>query len=210
MTTENSNINEESRRKNRTTLILIAAVCILPVALAYGLNKMGWKPDQFGNYGELVQPALPLKEATLSLQSGETVSLKQLHHKWLLIAFSDAGCNQACLANMDKMKRLQIAQAKNQDRIQRILVLAGRNFGNQPLPDFLTSDRDLKIVVGPQTGIVSLLNDFSHNGETPLEDANRIYLVDPLGNLILRYPADADASKMHKDLARLLRVSRVG
>jgi len=66
------------------------------------------------------------------------------------------------------------------------------------------------VITGPGKSLANLDKQFTLSFGSPRSGLNRIYIVDPLGNLMMSYPADADPSKMRKDLSRLLKVSHVG
>jgi hypothetical protein len=68
----------------------------------------------------------------------------------------------------------------------------------------------MHVIVGPPEAVTELARQFTLPAGSPLDNLNRIYVVDPLGNFMMSYPADADPNGIRKDLARLLRASRIG
>ena len=68
----------------------------------------------------------------------------------------------------------------------------------------------MHVIAGPPPAVAELARQFTLPAGSPLDDPDRIYVVDPLGNLMMSYPAGADPNGIRKDLARLLRVSRIG
>ena len=192
----------------RIKMVLVLVVFLLPLGYAIYLKVTGWRPSQTTNYGSLVIPAIPLKDVRLTTVDGKAASLKDFEHHWLLVTFSGAPCNDACERNIYKMRQTRIAQGKHQMRVRRLLVLTGD-------PSTVSKDRfkdypGMVVVTGPGKGIDDLGRQFVTADGTALDGRNRIYLVDPLGNLMMSYDADADASGIRKDLGRLLRVSRIG
>lgn len=199
-------VNQSGARRK---ILLLAALFALPVVVAYALYFSGWRPASFGNHGELVQPARPIADAALMLLDGKTVRFSELHGKWALIAFSAAECLSPCERNLVKMRQVIAAQGKEAERIQSLLIVKDartRDWLNDTIKDY----PGMRAVVGPPEAVEALARQFVLPAGSPLDNLNRIYVVDPLGNFMMSYPADADGSGMRKDLARLLRVSRIG
>ena len=193
----------------RRKILLLATLFALPVVVAYGLYFTGWRPTSFGNHCELVQPARPIADVALILLDGKAVRLSELRGKWTLIAFSAAECLRPCESNLVKMRQVIAAQGKEAGRIQSMLIVKdarARDWLNYAIKDY----PGMRAVVGPPEAVEVLARQFTLTAGSPLDNLNRIYLVDPLGNFMMSYPADADGNGIRKDLARLLRVSRIG
>jgi len=198
-----------AQARARRRLLLLFALSALPVALAYGLYFSGWRPASTGNYGELVQPPRPLPDLTLTTLDGGTLRLEALRGKWLLVTFAAAECPSACEQNLDRMRRVILAQGENAERARPVFVVTdarARDWLHYAIKDYPGT----LVLLGPPSAVRALAGHFALTPGVPPEGLNRIYLVDPTGNFMLNWPADADASRMRKDLARLLRVSQVG
>lgn len=198
-----------NRAAARRKILLLAALFALPVIVAYGLYFSGWRPASFGNYGELVQPARPITDVALTLLDGKTLRFSELRGKWALITFSVAECLRPCESNLMKMRQVIAAQGKEADRVQSILVVKDAKIRDS-LKYAIKNYPGMRAVVGSSDAVDVLARQFTLTTGSPLENLNRIYLVDPLGNFMMSYPADADGNGIRKDLARLLRVSRIG
>src|SRR3989344_431408 len=198
-----------NRSAARRKILLLVALFALPVIVAYGLYFSGWRPASFGNYGELVQPARPIADAALILLDGRTMRFNELRGKWTLITFSVAECLRPCESNLVKMRQVIAAQGKEAGRIQSMLIVKDakmRDWLNYAIKDY----PGMRAVVGTSEAVDVLARQFTLTAGSPLDNLNRIYLVDPLGNFMMSYPADADGNGLRKDLARLLRASRIG
>lgn len=198
-----------NRSAARRKMLLLAALFSLPVIVAYGLYFSGWRPASFGNYGELVQPARPIADVALTQLDGKTLRFNELRGKWTLITFSAAECLSPCEGNLVKMRQVIAAQGEKADRIQSMLIVRDariRDWLNYAIKDY----PGMRAVVGAPEAVDALARQFTLTVGSPLDNLNRIYLVDPLGNFMMSYPADADGNGIRKDLARLLRVSRIG
>ncbi len=194
---------------NRFKLLLIAGLFFLPAILASILYFAGWRPSSQVNHGELVQPARPINDVALKTVDGSLLAFKALRGKWLMVYFGTSACQSACVHNLYKMRQVQIAEGKDADRITRVFVVTD---GATP-PTLLATLKDyagMRVLTGPPAAIEALAQQFVLPAGSPLAGLNRIYIVDPVGNLMMSYPVDADPSGMRKDLVRLLQVSQIG
>jgi hypothetical protein len=164
----------------RNKAVLVALVCAAPFVLGTLAYVMGWSPGRPGNYGELLAPR------TLSL-----APLAPLRGKWVLVTADAAGCDAYCEKKLYFMRQVRRAQGKDMERIERLWLLSD---GGAPRPELLAAIEGTHLA----------------RAQDPAFTAEHIYLVDPLGNVMLRFPRDPDPSRMIKDLQRLLRYSRIG
>ncbi|MCR4301536.1 MAG: SCO family protein [Sulfuricaulis sp.] len=198
-----------NRSASRRKILLLAGLVALPVAVANALYFSGWRPASFGNYGELVQPVRPIEDAALILLDDSTMRFSELRGKWTLITFSPVECLGPCERNLVKMRQVIAAQGQKADRVQGVFVVTdtkARDWLRFAIKDY----PGLRAVVGPPEAVEALAHQFALPAGNPLDNLNRIYLVDPLSNLMMSYSPDADGNGIRKDLARLLRVSRIG
>lgn len=157
-------------------------VCAAPFALGWLAYELGWGvAGGGGNYGELITPR-PV--------AGPLAPLKG---KWVLVTFDSAACSSACEKKLYIVRQIRKAQGKDAERIERLWMITD---GARPRPELLAA------IEGAHTATGNL--------EFPGERAEHIYLVDPLGNLMMRFPKDPDPAKMIKDLQRLLKYSGFG
>lgn len=194
---------------SRLKIALIALVFMLPVAISYILYSIGWQPASTINHGELVEPARSISDVSLQTLAGTRIRFLDLRRKWSLIYFGSAECLSPCERNLYKMQQVRLAQGKNADRIQRVFVVTDTR-ALDLLRYTLKEYPGMQVLTGPAENVKALAEQFVLPVGTPLDDLDRIYLVDPTGNLMMSYPADADPSGMRKDLARLLKVSQIG
>jgi len=154
-------------------------------------------PDM--NYGELI-PARPLTDAPLRHLDQRAFRLSELKGKWILLQLDEADCAAVCSGKLYSMRQVRLAQGHEMERVERVWLI----LDEAPLETRLMREYDgthmLRATGSP------LLAEFPPSGGV----RDHIYLIDPHGNLMLRFPKDADPRKMHQDLARLLRASRIG
>lgn len=204
----NDAVQPEPGKRNFRTLWILMAVFAVPYAAAMVLyfGDFGFLKGKTSNYGELISPVRPLGDITLQRLDGSTLQTADLQPQWVFISAMGSACGEVCRANLYKMRQIRLALAEDRTRVQRMVVLldtARLEEFETVLPEYTGMD----VVVGPRQGIAQLLDVLDPAG-TAAEGG--IYLLDPLGNLMMSYPADADPEKMLKDMQRLMMVSQVG
>ena len=188
----------QSNRKNvRVKLLLLFALFATPILVSY-LTYYFWTPTRFSNYGELIKTQ-PLPQLPLQLLNGAPYNLSQLRGKWVMLQVDDAQCPANCQEKLYALRQVRLAQGKEQDRIERVWIVRG---SVQPSDVLLHDYSGTKFIRADNT-LIGLL---------PVQDRveDHIYLIDPLGNLMMRYPKNPDARKMIKDIQRLLKASSIG
>jgi SCO1/SenC len=195
--------------RGRRTLILVALLFLLPVVAATALYVSGWRPEGRSlQHGELVQPARPVGDAELTGADGAPYRLNALRGKWAFVYFSPLPCTQACRNSLYKMQQVRLAQGRDAPRVERVMIVAAA--GTSALRELAQQYPGLAAVSGTRATLQTLAREFVSSQGTALDVTGRVYLIDPIGNLVLSYAPDADPSGMRKDLARLLRLSQVG
>ncbi|MFQ6024544.1 MAG: SCO family protein [Acidiferrobacterales bacterium] len=194
---------------SKLKIALIGLVFILPVALSYTLYSLGWRPSGTVNRGELIDPSRSIRDVSLQTLDGGKIRFHDLRRRWSLIYFGPAECLSPCELNLYKMRQVRLAQGKNADRIRRLFIVTDMR-ALDLLRATLKEYPGMQVITGPTENVKTLAAQFTLPVGSPLDALDRIYVLDPKGNLMMSYPADADPSGMRKDLARLLKVSRIG
>lgn len=195
--------------RGRWKIFPLVALFTLPVLVAYALYFGEWRPASTGNHGELVQPARTIADVTLQTLEGKQIHFSDLYGKWTLIAFGAAKCPKSCEKNLYDMRQVIAALGKEAGRVRSVFVLTdvqALDWLRHVVKDY----PGMQVIVGPAPEVVLLARQLTLPDGSPLEGRNRLYLVDPLGNFMMSYTADADPAGIRKDLVRLLRVSRIG
>ncbi|ARP79546.1 hypothetical protein CAL12_01020 [Bordetella genomosp. 8] len=195
-------------RRGRSVLITIFLITLAPIlgAVIMYLNPQWW-PEDSSNYGTLVQPQRDLpKPADLPLATldGQAFDLTNLKGKWLLMAADGGACPESCARKLFIIRNTHASQGKNVDRVTRVWFITD----DAPVPDkVLEAYRGTVMVRGrPEQLAPFLLGGAA--GAAAL--AGPIWMVDPLGHLMLQFPADADPVKVRKDVSKLIYNSRIG
>ncbi|MGZ5091929.1 MAG: SCO family protein [Burkholderiales bacterium] len=191
----NSNANVHPRR-SRLTLWLILAVCAAPILASY-IAYYWWQPSGHVNYGELI-PARNVSDEKLQTLDGRPFRWSDLKGEWVLLTADPSSCDDKCRTKLIYTRQVRLAQGKEAERIERIWLLTD---AGAPDPVLLAEQPGLLVLRAAGADLTRTLPAIT----SPLD---HIYVVDPLGNLMMRFPPDPDPRRMLKDLARLLRHSK--
>ena len=188
----------QAKSGGRRTLLLIVAIGLAPIVASYAAYYW-FTPSARVNYGELLETApAPIVVGTNS--DGKAFSLTDLRGKWVLLIARRGGCSDDCARALYATRQARTIQGREQDRVVRLLL--------QPLPapappqELAAADPGLVVVSIEQHALEQL----------PLGEsaAAGILLLDPRGNLVLRYGPDPDIRRLANDLQRVLKASQIG
>jgi hypothetical protein len=177
----------------RRIIFLIAALSLAPIAAAFVIYYF-FPQQPAANYGTLL-PTGPAPPISGMRADGSPFRLDELRGRWVLLWGEPGACGPACDKAAYATRQARTMQGKDQDRIVRALLVVG----DAPPPALVAQHPDL-IVVRVAAGALDSLPGGSR----------AVYVIDPLGNLVLRYPQDPDIRGIANDLARLLKASRIG
>ncbi|MBL1142211.1 MAG: hypothetical protein HND53_09300 [Proteobacteria bacterium] len=201
-------MNEEIKKNNRLTIILVVALFVGPLVLSWAVFNYTDFLEIRGtsNKGKLIEPPRPLDDLALIDPFNDNRN-DSLYGKWNITYVTDI-CDKVCMDNVYRMRQIHIAMDKHSLRVQRVLLLAGHSAYD--VKELLVDFKGQQIIDKDMINIKDLLNKFRLNdSDSPLE-ANRIYIIDPLGNLMMSYKSNANPRDIYKDLKKLLRGSRIG
>lgn len=196
---------------SKQAFVLLVLIFLAPTFVAWVMHnssEQGWRPEGTTNRGMLVHPARPLDLPT-DLKTGELILNDYLRGKWTLLYIGDSDCDDVCNSNLYKMRQVRIAQNENMNRVQRLLLLTGADV-SEALAGLLEQEYPKMAVATMTAGQLEQLAPYFLIDDTVMQDAERVYIIDPLGNLMMYYSPDADPSGMLKDLKKLLKFSKIG
>ena len=200
------------RARNLRTLALLAALFLLPIVIAF-LTYYGtaWRPAGRVNHGYLFTPARPLPAIALARVPFEEVPAggkdrPALRGEWSLVYAGDGRCEAACRQALYVMRQTRLALGTNMTRLEPVFLVTGnccaRSFLASEHPGLLVLDAS-----GPAAE--PLLRELGARGPGTAESYT-MYIVDPLGNLVMSYDARTDLRGLLEDLQKLLRLSHIG
>jgi len=181
-------------RRGRRTLLLIALVAVAPVIASYAVYYF-FPRTTLANYGELLATR-PAPEIAGIAADGKPFRIASLHGKWVLAVAAPGACDAACAQALYATRQARTLQGREMDRVARVWFVTD---DAMPPAELAAEHPDLARVRVPSTGLAPWS-----------AGSDRIYLIDPLGNLVLAFPRDPDIKGMGRDLTRLLRASRIG
>lgn len=197
------------KSNNRLIITVIFLLFFAPLLASWLLLKYTDISELGGqtNHGELISPPRSLPDMKL-VDPLSATNEGQLHGKWSLFYIVDDFCDQACLDNLYRMRQIHMAAGKYSLRVQRALLITHATSDDpaQVFKDYAGQ----RLLGTSEINMGEILEKFQlEDGELP-ELQHRLYIIDPLGNLMMSFPPDADPGGIIKDLNRLLKASHIG
>lgn len=201
-------------RRQRRLLVGIALLFFAPLAVSFYLyyGQGNWRPGGRVNRGDLITPARPLPEVSLPIAAPPAGAAPArtgadfLKRKWTLLYWGTGACDERCRVHLYDMRQVRLALNRDMTRVQRVFIAEGEccdwSYLGTQHPDLVTL-RDT-----PEAA--PLLAPFPATDGVAARSADRIYLIDPLGNLMMSYAPGAKPKGMLEDIKRLLGLSSVG
>jgi len=203
MPTPESLAQAQSQRTahGRWKMLLILLICAAPVIASY-VTYYVIKPTSLRNFGELIEPLRPLPDLVATGLDGQRGNLRELKGQWLLVSVGSGQCAQACVQQLYLQRQLREGLGKEKDRLERVWLLIDDAPVSEPLQEGMKQSTVLRVAAAELARWL-----VPAKGRAITE---HLYLVDPLGNWMMRFPANLDlagAAKAKRDLERLLRAA---
>jgi hypothetical protein len=179
--------------KTRRMLLLLAAVSLFPFVGA-ALLYFFWAPDSATNYGELIE-VVPLESVTLADREGRPFPVASLRGRWAFVMSDSGQCEAACRSKLYLMRQVRLALGKDQDRIERLWLLEDNLVPAVGLMEEFAGTQQVRAGPG-DLRLPALQSPRDH-----------VYLIDPFGNLMMRFPRNADLTLVKKDMIKLMKIS---
>lgn len=190
----------KTRWRRHLPLYLLVAITSLPIAAAYIAYYLAPPPGRT-NYGTLIEPQRPTPALPLTKLDGTAFDLQQLRGNWVFVMVDGGDCDKRCEDKLLMMRQQRTMTGKDRDQIERVWLISDQ----APLSIMLMREYEgTHFVRAP----VQLLRDFlalPDAADARLQDP--IWVIDPRGNLMLRWPKDAEPNSVKRDVARLLNVA---
>ena len=202
MSVSNPTHDPQRTKSGRWKLFLLLLVTLAPVIASY-FTYYVIRPQGENFYGQLISPQVELPDLETKDSQGKAVNLRSLQGQWLLITVADAACDAACENKLYLSRQIHIGLGAEQDRVERIWL----SLGDQAVPERLSKTLEGATVLRAQRADIAawLQPEPTH------QLADHIYLVDPQGFWMMRFPPDPDlkaAASIKKTLNRLMRAAK--
>jgi len=196
-------------RKSKRTLIYLALFFCAPFLLSWYLFNYTSVLHDGGSasHGDLLAPPRPLPDISLRDPVNE-IANAGLYGKWTLLYITSNYCDAGCEENLYRMRQIRLAMGKNTSRVQRAMMINSSVLSEEIMIKLREYPGQLLYLTDETAA------DFISNFNLSVPDdpftAGRLYLIDPLGNLMMSYQPNVDPIGIIKDLKRMLRISRIG
>jgi hypothetical protein len=198
---DGTDANVQRTRIGRWQMLLVLLICAAPVVASY-LTYYVVRPQARSVFGTLVEPQRPLPDLVGVAPDGAASNLRTLKGQWLLVTVSGGGCDASCQQYLYMQRQLRESLGKEKDRVDRVWLI---NDDVAIAPALLPALQGAVVLRVPPAALAAWL--------TPQQGhalAEHLYLVDPMGNWMMRFPAGLDlsgAAKAKRDIERVLRAS---
>lgn len=191
----------ERTSRGRLKMLFVALICAAPVIASY-FTYYVVRPEGRRNYGELIEPQRPMPALTAATLDGAPLPLARLKDQWLLVSVGGGACDARCENHLYLQRQLREVLGKDKDRLDWVWIVDDQAPVRDALKPALATATVLRL---PREQLAAWLQPAAGQ-----ELAAHLYVVDPMGNWMLRFPADMDragADKAKRDLGRLMRAS---
>jgi hypothetical protein len=187
----------------RLRMLLVMLVCAAPVVASY-FTYYVIRPQGRTNYSELVQPQRPVPgDLPLADLDGRAVPSASLKGQWLLVTVAGGACNSGCEKLLYLQRQLRETLGREKERVDKVWLIPD---GQPPRAEVLRAINPVgataTVLQVPRAALSAWLEPA---GDRDLEE--HFYIVDPMGNWMMRVPADPDPARLKRDLEKLLRAS---
>jgi cytochrome oxidase Cu insertion factor (SCO1/SenC/PrrC family) len=182
-------------------MLLVLAVCAAPVLASY-IAFFVVRPEARSNYGALIQPTRGLPDLTLVTLDGRALPLKAQKGQWLLVAVGSGSCEAACERRLHMQRQLREMLGRDRDRLDKLWLVTDDAPVRAPLLEAVGAAPEVTVLRFPAAALARWLEP-----EPGRALDEHLYLVDPMGEWMMRFPVDADPNRIKRDLERLLRAS---
>lgn len=192
------------QKRSMWPLWLLVAIFGLPLVVAYTMYFGGWMPSVTSNKGELVHPAQPVPEMEFRTPEDAPLAFSSLQPQWIMITVSDNGCQQECRERVYDLRQIWKALAAGRKNVERLLVLRGYK-PDADLIKYFMDYKEMVVAIADEAVYDGLMRLLAQSGEVR---PGTVFLVDPMGNLMMRYLPEQPARDILQDMEHLLSVSQ--
>jgi len=195
-------LDERRTSHGRFKMLLVLAVCAAPVIASY-LTYFVVRPEGRTNYSELIQPMQPVpSDLPLTDLQGQPVKSATLKDQWLLVVVSGAACDAGCEKNLWLQRQLRESLGREKERLDKVWLINDTATPRPETVQAVTAGVPATVLRVPAAALSAWLRSAPGHA---IED--HMYIVDPMGNWMMRVPPQPDAAKLKRDIEKLMRAS---
>ena len=191
----------QRKTRGRWRMVMVMLVCAAPVIASY-FTYYVVRPEGRRNFGQLINPQRTLPDQAVIDLSGQTSNLRALKGQWLLVSVAGGACDEACGKHLYLQRQIRESLGKEKDRLDRVWLINDEQPVADKLRPALVGATVLRVPADKLTAWLAPA------GGQQLPD--HLYLVDPMGNWMMRFPPQLDlamAANAKRDIERVLRAS---
>jgi cytochrome oxidase Cu insertion factor (SCO1/SenC/PrrC family) len=194
--TGSSNAMKNQQQKSKNIPLLILLICLIPV-VGSTLLYLFWKPSDFVNNGELIGPN-PVGELRVGIFNNSPFTFSVVDGRWAFVSMASVSCEEDCQKRLYLMRQIRLTQGAESERIDRILFSLD---GLELSPELVSQHAGTYFVESTEEELNQIFGEYT--------DRDRfIYLIDPVGNLMMKFPDGMNPSLIKKDVSKLLKISK--
>src|SRR5690606_22450422 len=191
-------------------ILLMAMAPVVAALLPYFAPQLGLRPEGHTNYGRLLDPQRPMpsaQELPLTQLDGSAFALQSLLGQWVLVTADEAACPESCVRKLFILRNSHASQGKNVDRISRVWFITDDGSVPQAVLEAYVGTHMLRAEPDALAGFLAA----DRSGPEAMEALRgHMWIIDPLGNLMMEFPPNADPIEVRDDIIKLLKNSRIG
>jgi cytochrome oxidase Cu insertion factor (SCO1/SenC/PrrC family) len=192
-----------SWQRGRWTLLLIALICAAPVIASYLAYYVIKPTGGTTSYGKLIEPQRAIPESlVVTGEDGKPIKLTSLRGRWLLISVDGSACDQSCVTKLYFMRQVRVTQGGERERLVTVWL---RTDATKVADVLEKAYPDTEMLIADPAELAAWLP-----ADSGTQVTDHIYVVDPNGNLMMRFPKNPDPSKIKVDVTKLLKWSSIG
>jgi hypothetical protein len=188
---------EQIQKANRIKLLSILALMLAPVVISYSLFFSDYRPDG-ANYGEILE-IKQISGSGVSQIDNTIFRMKDLHGKWALVMVDSGVCDELCQTKVYHLRQVRLVQNREMNRVERLWLIDDNVEVN---PELKEKYEGTHFINAKGSELLSYI--------TPADSQRKhIYVIDPMGNLMMRFPENHNPTLVGKDIKHLLHVSQM-
>jgi len=194
------------KKRNPYTVWFVVMSFIAPVALAYIIFYFV-DVTSFKNHGEILDPIVHITSFKLTDENNKIVAKEKLTYKWRLISFVGKDCNELCQTRLYDTRQIHTSLGKNQHRLYRMFVHLEP--ASESLNKLIAEEHKNVIHVNGNTATIKESLGINIREDAAITN-NETYIMDPMGNVMMRFTQDQPSKEFLYDLKKLLKASQIG